>query len=311
LKLNRCSKCTAICSVVVLFLFRASLYCQMTQSKVKEQLTGRVTAFYTAMQRNQTILASGYLIPKARPDFRNQQHGKFNSFKIVNIDFEKGGKSAIVEVRFNVLIPSIVRPVDIPNATRWKLIAGVWLIDPTDPPPSQADIFQKYYYDRIQKNLPSELKFDQYKVDLGRVEQGSTPVVKFSYTNLSSKEIRIEKIFLQSEFMKDLTTQKVIKPQEKAEIQVQMDTSKIYGEVETSIFVQFEPIQEMARLSMATKVYRPKDSSITKKTSAKKAADSPSTPAPSGTVAAPAVPLEEKKTDEPPAKAETKPDAKK
>jgi hypothetical protein len=296
---------------MILLLLRPLLYSQVTQSKLKEQLTGRVTAFYTAVQRNQMILAQQYIVPKARPDFRSQQHGKFNSFKVVNIEFEKGGRSAIVEVRFNVLVPSIVRPVDIPNRTRWKLIAGVWLTDPTDPPPSEADIFQKYYYDRIQKNLPSELKFEQDKADLGRQLQGSAPIAKFSYTNLSSKEIRIERIYLQSEFMKDLTTQKVIKPQEKAEIQVQMDTSKIYGEVETSIFVQFEPIQEMARLSVKTKVYRPKDSSITKETSAKKVADSPSTPAPSGTVAAPAVPPGEKKADQSPAKAETKSDARK
>ncbi|MCI0423296.1 MAG: DUF1573 domain-containing protein, partial [Acidobacteria bacterium] len=66
-------------------------------------------------------------------------------------------------------------------------------------------------------------------------------------------------VYLQQEFMKDVTSKRTLKPGETGEVVVQLDTTPLYREVDQTIFVQLEPVKEMARLRVIGKVFTAKD----------------------------------------------------
>src|SRR5262249_42644615 len=163
-------------------LFFAFQLGSRSEEKKSDKLNQRVTEFYTAVRANQVDKATQYVIEKARDNFKSQSHGKFGAFEITHVEMEQGGESAIVELSFKVLIPTIIRQVFIPDRTRWKLVSGDWFYDPEDAPPQMGDKMKEYYYDKqpagnvksaANAKAPvkaSSVAFDTDLINIGMVE---------------------------------------------------------------------------------------------------------------------------------------------
>jgi len=239
-----------------------------SQADDVQKLRERITQFYTAIQMNQWDKAAEYIVENARSTFKSQPHGSIQGFNITEIKLEENKQTATVIVATKIMMPTIFRPLDIPTYTRWKLQAGDWFNDINDPPQTPEDKFREYYYNKMEARLkrppnapplPVEVKFDRELIDFGLATKGTTLTLRFPFTNLSSKEIKIEKVYLQDQFMKDSTKKVSFKPGEKGEVVVDLDTSRLYRDVDQTIFVEFQPIQEIISLRTYGKVFTAKD----------------------------------------------------
>jgi Protein of unknown function (DUF1573) len=245
-----------------------------------------VTEFYTAVRANQVDKAAQYVTEKSRNSFKAQAHGKFIGFEITHVVMEEGGQSAIVELSFNVLIPTIFRQVYIPDRSRWKLASGEWFYDPEDIPPQLGDKMKEYYYDKNQAGKvksskaktpakASSVLFERDLINVGLVERGKILSLQFPFTNRSAQEIRIEELYFRgAPFLKNTTTKTVFKPGEKGEIGVDLDTTELSGVLDHSFFVEFQPVKEMVSLRIKGKV------SVKQKAEASKPAAKSFTPSP-------------------------------
>ncbi len=253
--------------VSVIFFFAATRRSNANENKIPDKLKQRVTDFYTAVQANQTDKAVQYVIEKARDSFKSQPHGKFLAFEIVHIEMEQGDQSAVVELSFKVLIPTVFRQVYIPDRTRWKLVSDEWFYDPDDIPPQMGEKMKEYYYDKQPAgNVKSAAKakepvkssavaFDTDLINIGLVEKGKVLNLRFPFVNKSAQEIKIEEFYFRGvPFLKNTTTKTVFKPAEKGEITVELDTSELSGPLDHSFFVEFQPIKEMVSLRIKGKV---------------------------------------------------------
>ncbi len=255
--------------IVGLFAFRSRVECdEVMIGRLKE----RVTQFFTALQASQLDKAEQYVVEKARSDFKSQQHGRMLAFGIVGVKMEDSAQSAIVEMSYKVLIPTIVRQVNIPDMIRWKLISGEWFYDPEDPPPSLANKFQEYYYQKVPPSPPGKgkstkgpkaskflVQFEQDSIDIGTVEKGKTVNLRFAFTNQSSQEVKIEEFYFRAPFLKSTTGKRVFKAGEKGEINVELDTSDLLRSFEHGFFVEFQPVKELIPLKIKGKVIKPKE----------------------------------------------------
>jgi hypothetical protein len=168
-----------------------------------QNLRERIAQFYTAIQMNDWDKAAQYVVETARTTFKSQPHGRIQGFNISEIKIEESKQSATVIVAAKIMMPTIFRPLDVPMYTRWKLQDGDWFNDINDPPPTVDDKFREYFYNkqeaRVKRDpkgppLPIEVKFDREVIDFGLAAKGTTLTLRFPFTNLSSKEIRIEKV---------------------------------------------------------------------------------------------------------------------
>lgn len=258
--------------LLFILIFNSALgLCQQAWGEANnttQRLKERVTQFYAALQADQWDKAAEYVTEKARSAFLSQPRGKIQSFSIAEVKTEEGGKSAVVEAALKVLIPSIFQGVDLPMYTRWKFESGDWFNDITDPPKPLGDKFQKYFYDKQEVRLkkptntglpPLQVKFDRDVVDFGLAAKGTTLTLHFPFTNLSSQTIKIEKIYLQPQFTRDGTKKTTFKPGEKGEVVIEVDTSLLFREVDQTVFVELQPIEEMIPLRFKGKVFEAKD----------------------------------------------------
>jgi len=78
--------------------------------------------------------------------------------------------------------------------------------------------------------------------------------LKYPFTNLSAQPIKLEKAYLRATFAKDRTGKETIKPQDKGEVIVDLDTSQLQGRIEHSIVVEFQPIGQMIQLKFNGRV---------------------------------------------------------
>src|SRR2546426_2346737 len=173
-----------------------------SEDKASDKLSQRVTEFYTAVRANHIEKAAQYVIEKASDNFRSGSHGKFVGFEITHVEMEQGAQSAIVELSFKVLIPTIFRQVYIPDRSRWKLVSGEWFYDPEDVPPQMGDKMKEYYYDkRPAENVKTpkakgsattvySVLLERDLINVGLVERGKILSLRFPFTNQSSQEIR-------------------------------------------------------------------------------------------------------------------------
>jgi len=249
----------------ILFLFFVFQLGGRSEEKASDRLNQRVTEFYTAVRTNQIDKAAQYVIERARDGFRSQSHGRFFAFEITHVEMEQGGQSAIVELSFKVLIPTIIRQVFIPDRTRWKLVSGDWFYDPEDSPPQMGDKMKEYYYDKqssedaksskAKSPVRTSVPFERNLINIGLVEKGKTLNLRFPFTNQSSQAIKIEELYFRGAgFLKNTTTRTQFKPGEKGEISVDLDTSELSGPLDHSFFVEFQPIKEMVSLRIKGKV---------------------------------------------------------
>jgi hypothetical protein len=220
-----------------------------------EKLKQRVSQFYSALQADRGAQAEPLVREAARPGFRIAPRGKVVAFRIASIKPEPEKNSAVVEVAIKTVAPFIGKSMEVPILSRWKLENGEWYFDPDDPPKTMGDKFQECYYQRQEKQIPFEVKLDNDLVDFGVVTQGKVLNLRFPFTNQSSKEIRIEKAYVQNPFMKDVSAQAAIKPGKKGEISIDLDTSALHQDYDTSVFVEFQPINECAKVRMKGRIF--------------------------------------------------------
>ena len=84
---------------------------------------------------------------------------------------------------------------------------------------------------------------------------GSPLTLKFSFTNLSAQPIKIENVYLRADFLKNKTEKGIVKPQEKGEVIVELDTSQLKGHIDHSIVVEFQPINELIQLYIKGRIF--------------------------------------------------------
>jgi hypothetical protein len=224
-----------------------------------EKLKQRVTQFYQALQANRALQAEAFVREASRPGFRVAPRGKVVTFRVASIKAEPEQNSAVVEVAIKTVAPFVGKAIEIPVLSRWKVENGEWYFDPDDPPKTLGDKFQECYYQRQEKQVPFEVKFDKDFIDFGVVTQGKTLNLRFPFTNQASKEIRIEKVYVQNPFMKDVSAQAPIKSGKKGEIAIDLDTSALHQDYDNTVFVEFQPINECARVRMKGRIFTAKE----------------------------------------------------
>ena len=242
-----------------------------------EKLKSRVSEYFTALHNGQIDVARDLIHPQSRKSQNAGQLGdsRMIGFDILRADLEEGGNSAIVEISRVALGPAVVGRIRVREKYRWKLVSGEWFFDPNDTPMSDSLIFRDYYHKKnadratAKKNgeppIPLEVEFDEKVFDFGIAIKGTSLKVKFPFDNLAKEKITVEKIFFPEWFIKDVTKVRNLKPGESGEILLDLDTSKFLGDVRQDIFVQFEPIKELIKLTIEGKVYREEDMSDTTK----------------------------------------------
>jgi hypothetical protein len=268
-----------IVSVLGVFLFFGPPALSFVDSPGLEGLETTIKEYYTAIQKNQWEQAEKYVWKKSLRKFREEGRGKVLGYRIVEINPEEGMKSAVAEVAVKAIIKPVAVPVEIPTFTRWKLQSKKWFIDPADPPPSRADKFQACYYDRLNRKIPDEVKFDKKIVDFGDVEQGQPLTLKFPFKNTSSPEVTVARVYVQEPFMRDQSPKASTKPGEGGEVVIELDTSSFHLLYDQTVFVEFQPINECNRLRMTGRILKAEElkrrSEKAKGTKAPKPAETP------------------------------------
>jgi hypothetical protein len=59
--------------------------------------------------------------------------------------------------------------------------------------------------------------------------------------------------------MKDVSLQTAIKPGKKSEIAIDLDTTALHQDFDTTVFVEFQPINECARVRMKGRIFTAKE----------------------------------------------------
>lgn len=276
--INRKRYSLACGGLVLMLMITYPLLSQSSDAReVKiEELKTRVTHYFSVLHAGQITKARELIYPESRGTSRAAQAGntQMDGLRILAVELEEGQESAIVKIRRVAWTPSVAGRIEVREKMRWKLLSGEWFFDPNDPPRTDASIFREYYYDKIAARgnakpgegpLPLAVKFHEDLFDFGIAVQGIPVKVRFKFESLSSQDIEIKKIFLPEWFIKDTTQKRFIKPGESGEVQVDLDTSKLYRDVRQDIFVQFEPIKELVKLTIMGKVFKEEDLAHLKK----------------------------------------------
>jgi hypothetical protein len=226
------------------------------------KLRQRVTQFYTAVKANMSEQAETFVREPARPGFRLSPKSNVIGFRITKITPEPERNSAIVDIAMKMVAPFVGTSIEFPVLVRWKKENGEWYFDPEDPPKTLGDKFQECYYLKQENNVPFEVKLEKDLIDFGVVTQGKTLNLKFPFINQSSQEIKVEKVYLVSSYLKDVTSKAAIKSGQKGEIAIDVDTTPLHQDFDMTVFVEFQPINECARVRMKGRIFTAKELSV-------------------------------------------------
>jgi hypothetical protein len=232
-------------------------------SNAAESIKERVTQYFAAVQSNDIGKAKEFVLEKSRQSFFPQFDNKLVGVRVAEIDVARDKTSAVVKLLCQVMIPSAMQAVDVPQFQRWKFVGANWYFDPADPPPSEASVLRKYYWDKLKSKEGKDptqwdVRFEKEAQDFGIAVKGTAVTLKFPFTNQSKQELRVERVILH-QLMKDSTSTRTIAPGQKGEIVITLDTAPLYRDFNHDIFVQFEPIQEMVKLKVQGRVFTAKD----------------------------------------------------
>ena len=219
-----------------------------------ERIRQRAGEYFTAVGSRRFQQAKEFIFPASREDFDPPRSTKASvtGFSILGVELEEGKRSAIVEVEREVVAAVVAGRVKVTKKFRWKLEAGQWFLDPNDPPKTDADIFQEYYYAKRGNDTAAEFKETVYDFDWAA--QGDLVRPRFSFKNPGSRDLVIERIHA-PEWLLNRTEKLHIPAGASAEINLELDTSGIRGVLSQDVFVQFEPVQEMVKLRIKGKVF--------------------------------------------------------
>lgn len=225
-----------------------------TDSAEVERIKQRADGYFSAVSSRRFEQARQFIIPASREDFDPPRSTKASvtGFSILGVELEEGKRSAIVEVEREVAAAVVAGRVKVSKKFRWKLEAGQWFLDPNDPPKTDADIFQEYYYAKRGKDTVAE--FEETVYDFDWAAQGDQVRPRFSFKNPGSQDLVIERIHA-PEWLLNRTEKLHIPAGASAEINLELDTSGIRGLLSQDVFVQFEPVKEMVKLRIKGKVF--------------------------------------------------------
>ena len=240
-----------------------------------DRIRQRAGDYFSAVGSRRFEQARQFILPASRADFNPNRSakGSITGFSILGVELEEGKRSAIVEVEREVIAAVVAGRVKVRKKFRWKLEAGQWFLDPNDPPKTDADIVQEYYY--AKRGMPTAAEFEVTLYDFDWAAQGDLVRPRFSFRNPGSKDLVIEKIY-RPEWLLDKTETLHIPAGSSGEIKLEMDTSGIRGPLSQDVFVQFEPVKEMVKLRIRGRVFTDQEiarsPSLTKKAAERKAA---------------------------------------
>ena len=254
-----------------------------------ERLRQRVSGYYSALGSGQSGRARQFVLPASREAFAGGQSAKSRiaGFSIVDVTVEEGDRSAVVEVKLEVMAPPMGRfPID--GKFRWKKESGEWFFDPADPPQSNANFFKEYYLDKQAARAnpkpgeappPLLVEFEKTVHEFEWVLQGTPVRPRFPFHNLSSQDIVVEEVSGPDWLIEDRTEKRRIPAGEAGEIILEVNTSNLRLDIGQDVFVRFEPVKEMVKLRITGRVFTPEDvaksPSLSKEAAARKAAQPP------------------------------------
>ncbi len=218
----------------------------------------RVMQYYAAVQSNDISGAKQFVIAKSRNTFFPQMDSKLVGFRVAEVQPEPGKDSVVVKVLCQVMVAQVMQAVDVAQYVRWKRDSGEWYFDPKDPPKPLATLIKEYRGKRHAAGNRN-VEFESETHNFGVVVKGTTVQIKFVFANKTTQDVRVDRMFLQEQVMKDATQNKVVPAGKKGEIVITLDTAPLYREFEHDILVLFEPIQEAVQLKVKGKVFTAKD----------------------------------------------------
>jgi len=240
-----------------------------------DRIRQRAGDYFTAVGSRRFEQARQFIFSASREDFDPPRSTKASvtGFSILGVELEEGKRSAIVEVEREVVAAVVAGRVKVTKKFRWKLEAGQWFLDPNDPPKTDADIFQEYYYAKRGNDTAAEFEGTVYDFDWAAQED--LVRLRFSFKNPGSQDLVIERIHA-PEWILNRTEKLHIPAGSSGEITMELDTSAIRGHLSQDVFVQFEPVKEMVKLRIKGRVFTEQEiarsPSLTKKAAARKAA---------------------------------------
>ena len=238
-----------------------------------DRIKQRASEYFSAVGSRRFEKARQFIFPASREDFDPPRSTKASvtGFSILGVELEEGKRSAIVEVEQEVMAAIVSGRMKVRRKYRWKLEAGQWFLDPNDPPKTDADIIQEYYYAKRGADTAAEFKETVYDFDWAA--QGDLVRPRFSFRNRGSQDLVIEKIY-RPEWLLNRTETLHIPAGTSGEISMELDTSGIRGQLSQDVFVQFEPVKEMVKLRIKGRVFTEEEiarsPSLTKKAAARK-----------------------------------------
>ena len=246
-----------------------------------ERLKQRVNDYFSAVLSRQFTKAREFILPRSRDTIDAPRSGKSRiiRFSILEVEPEAGNRSAIVTIKREVMGVPLVGRMEIKKKLRWKKEAGEWFLDPADPPKTDAAIFREYYYEKL--GVAPTAKFEETVFDFGLAVQGDPVQPRFSFRNLGSEDIVIEKIHAPEWLIQDRTEKRLIPAGTAGEIRMELNTAKLHRKFQHDVFVQFEPIKEMIKLRVKGQVYTAEEIAvdpILSKLAPSSKSDTPETP---------------------------------
>ena len=257
-----------------------------------ERLRQRVSGYFTAVRSGQFDQAKQFILPRYRDTstLGRSRRSRITGFSLVEVKLEEGNRSAVAEVRLEVMAAIMGGNFPVKKKFRWKKESGEWFFDPADPPKPDAEIFREYYFDKQSAHAnpkpgktppPLKVEFEETVYEFEWVLQGDPVQPRFPFRNLTSEDIVVEKIYGPDWLIKDRTEKRLIPAGEAGEIIVDVNTANLRLDIGQDIFVRFEPIKEMVKLRIKGRVFSAKDvaesPSLTEEAAARKVAQ-PATP---------------------------------
>jgi hypothetical protein len=228
-----------------------------------EALKTRAQQFYSLIKSSQLEEASKMIAKEQRKAFFTTQQGKFESFRVGDVRLDPNGLGAFVQMIFQIQMPMIARAVDVERWVHWKKEGKDWYFDPAgsqNPAPDRMEEARARMFDRMRKKStapPLQLDLEKKEWNFGIQLAGTILKASFPLVNRYPQEIRIEKIYAPPEFIKDVTTARILKPGEKGEILLEVDTSKMIMLFESTVLVELQPINELLPLRISGDVRKP------------------------------------------------------
>ena len=231
-----------------------------------DRIKQRASEYFNAVRSGQITKASEFILPRSRHTIEAPRPGKarMTNFSILGVVLEAGDCSAIVTINREITGVPLGGRMNVKRRFRWKKESGEWFLDPADPPKTKAAIFKEYYYDKFAARtnpkpgtppLPLEVEFEKTVYDFGLAIKGDPLQPHFTFRNLSSQDIVVEKIYGPEWLIKDRTEKQLVPAGQAGEIKVELDTAPLHRRFVQDIFVQFEPIKEIVKLRIKGRVF--------------------------------------------------------